>query len=218
MNNKKMLIFNLGGALLMPVDEVIRIWCAAIRSIGVVPNMTKIFEHYDDSFQDVIIPELAKEGGWTALQEAAIYKFAKSRFHSINTSTNLNLSAKLMEIKANGYALGVVTDKNLQTLIKGLNNIGCSEDLFDFISTSDDGFKKPDSRVFAKMLQKYRPTEMLLIGNDYHREYQMAVKIGIEFVAITSPRFSRNFWESMHENPQNIYDSVPNFIDDFLKK
>jgi HAD superfamily hydrolase (TIGR01549 family) len=218
MKEKKLLVFNLGGALLMPVDEVIRIWCEAIRSIGVRPDLIKIFQHYDDSFQDVIIPELAKNGNWTPLQVDTVFAYAKKMFHDINTSTNLNLSAKLIEIKTNGYALGIITDKNLHTLMKGLNNIGCSSDLFDFVSTSDDGFKKPDSRVFAKMFELYRPEEMLLIGNDHHREYEMSKKVGIEFVAIASPRFSVKFWESMHSNPQNIYDSVPQFIDDFLKK
>lgn len=217
MKKKKLLVFNLGGALLMPVDEVIRIWCEAIRSIGVRPDLIKIFQHYDDSFQDVIIPELAKDGEWTPLQVDTVFAYAKKMFHDINTSTNLDLSKKLMEIKENGYLLGVVTDKNLKTLMKGLNNIGCSSDLFDFVSTSDDGFKKPDSRVFAKMFEKYRPDEMLLIGHDYHREYELSKKVGIEFVAITSPRFSKHFWESMHKNPNNVYDSVPQFIDDFLK-
>jgi pyrophosphatase PpaX len=218
MKKKKLLVFNLGGALLMPVDEVIRIWCEAIRSIGVRPDLTKIFQHYDDSFQDVIIPELAKDGQWTSLQVETVFSYAKKKFHDINTSTNLNLSGKLIEIKESGYALGVITDKNLESLMKGLHNIGCTSDLFDFVSTSDDGFKKPDSRVFAKMFEKYRPEDMLLVGNDYHCEYHLAEKVGIEFVAIASPRFSAKFWESMHSNPHNIYNSVPHFIDDFLKE
>lgn len=217
MKNKKLLVFNLGGALLMPIDEVMRIWCEAIRSIGVRPDLIKIFQHYDDSYQDVIIPLLAKDGDWTTEQTEAVIAHAKKTFHDINTSTNLNLSKKLMEIKKDGYSLGVVTDKNLRTLMKGLDNIGCNSDLFDFVSTSDDGFKKPDSRVFAKMFKIYRPEEMLLIGHDYHREYLMAQKVGIEFVAIASPKFTSNFWKSMHENPKNVYNSVPEFIDDFLK-
>ena len=218
MKEKKLLVFNLGGALLMPVDEVVTIWCDAIRSIGVRLDLVKIFQRYDESFQDVIIPELAKDGEWTPLQVDAVFSYAKKKFHDINTSTNLNLSKKLMEIKEKGYVLGVVTDKNLQSLMKGLNNIGCGSDLFDFVSTSDDGFKKPDTRVFAKMFEKYRPEEIIFIGQDYHREFPLAKKVRIEFVAISSSIFTRSFWESMHSNPQNIYESVPAFIDDFLKK
>ncbi len=217
MKNKKILVFNLGGALLRPLDEVISIWCDAIRSVGLHPDVITMFNHHEDSFQEVIIPILAKNGNWSTLQVDTIFAYVKRIFHDINTSTNLNLSSKLMAIKERGYALGVVTDKNFESLMKGLNNIGCTSDLFDFVSTSDDGFKKPDSRVFSKMFEKYRPEEMLLIGNDHNREYQLAQKVGIEFVAITSPQFSFNFWKAMHSNPSNVYDSVPHFIDDFLK-
>lgn len=213
-----MLAFNLGGALLMPTDKVIGIWCEAIRSIGVRPDLIKIFQQYDESFQGVVIPGLAKDGNWSKLQLDAVLAYAKKKFQDINTSTNLNLSSKFMELKENGYSLGVVTDKNLKTLTKSLSIIGCSSDLFDFVSTSDDGFKKPDSRVFHKAFQKYRPEEMLFVGQDPHREFELAKRLGIEFVAITSTTFSRSFWESMLNNNSHIYDSVPEFIDDFLKK
>ena len=215
---KKLLVFNLGGALLMPIDEVITIWCDAIRSIGVRLDTVKIFQRYNDNFQEVLIPELAKDGKWTPSQVDAVFSYAKKKFHDINTSTNLDLSKKLMELKAAGYSLGVVTDKNLRILMKGLNNIGCSSDLFDFVSTSDDGFKKPDSRVFAKMFKEYRPEEILFIGQDYHREFQLAKKVGIKFVAITSPVYPFSFWKSMFGGVDDIYPSVPQFIDDFLKK
>ncbi len=218
MKEKKLIVFNLAGALLMSTDEVIKIWCDAIRSIGKIPNYTKIFNHYDESFQEVIIPELAKEANWTKLEIDAIFNYAKKVFHDINTSTNSNLSEKLSKLKKSGYSLGVTTDKNFNTLIKGLNNIGCSSDLFNFISTSDDGFKKPDSRVLHKMLKKYRPEEMIFVGNDYHRDTPLTKAVGVEFVAISSIKFPVSFWKSMHEKPENVFTSVPEFIDFFLSK
>lgn len=216
MREKKLLIFNLGGALLMPTDEVITIWCEAVRSVGLIPDYAKIYLNYDKSYLDVVIPEMAKERGWTDLQVAEIIKFANKKFHDTNMNNSLELPDKLKELKAQGYVLGVITDQNRLKLSKGLNKIGCTIDLFDFVSTSDDGFKKPDSRVLAKMLEKYRPEEMLIIGQDYHREFIMAQKLGIDFVAITSPTFPIGFWKAMLGENGKIYGLVSHFVNDFL--
>lgn len=216
MKKKKLLIFNLGGALLMPIDEVVSIWCEAIRSIGLTPNYSKIYSNMEKSFVNDIIPEMAKEKGWSDLQVDQIIKVARKTFHDTNMNNNEELPDKLKELKASGYALGVITDKNREKLSKGLNKIGCTIGLFDFVSTSDDGFKKPDSRVLAKMLEQYRPEDMLIIGQDYHREYQMAKKIGIEFVAIISPTFPVGFWDAMLGKNGRIYNLPSHFINDFL--
>jgi primosomal protein N' (replication factor Y) len=128
------------------------------------------------------------------------------------------LSDKLLEVKKRGYSLAVITDKNRKILMKSLENIGCTCQLFDFISTSDDGFKKPDSRVLSKVFERYRPEKIMFIGQDYHREYQLAQAFNIDFVAITSPKFSRNFWEAMLRRKELIYDNVPEFIDYFLEE
>jgi phosphoglycolate phosphatase-like HAD superfamily hydrolase len=218
MREKKVLIFNLGGALLMPTDEVIAIWCEAIRSVGLIPDYAKIYLNYDKSYLDVVIPEMAKERGWTDLQVAEIIKFTNKRFHDANMNNNLELPDKLKELKVRGYALGVITDQNRLKLSKGLNKIGCTIDLFDFVSTSDDGFKKPDSRVLAKILEKYRPQEMLIIGQDHHREFMMAQKLGVDFVAITSPTFPIGFWQVMLKDNGKIYSLVSHFINDFLSE
>lgn len=216
--SKEILVFNVGGVLLESQDTVIRIWCDAIRSVGLIPDLIKIFENYDESFHGVIIPILAKDGNWTKGQVAAIMDYAKKSFTEINTRVNLNLSDKLLEVKKRGYSLAVITDKNRKILMKSLENIGCTCQLFDFISTSDDGFKKPDSRVLSKVFERYRPEKIMFIGQDYHREYQLAQAFNIDFVAITSPKFSRNFWEAMLRRKELIYDNVPEFIDYFLEE
>lgn len=209
---KKVLVFNLSGALLMPTDEVIKIWCDAIRSVGLRPNLTRIFQLYDESWRDVIIPDLATSGKWTESEVCNICNYANNVFMDINTSTSIDLSEKLAKLKKNGYLLAVLTDKTKAKLVSSLKKINCDDSLFDFNLTSDSGFKKPDPRVLDEILKKHQPEEILMIGQDYHRDFILARKARIEFVAIVSGLFPPSFWESMMPGNKNIYISVKDFL------
>lgn len=214
---KKCIVFVLGGSLLMSIDEIISIWCEAIRKTGLLVDYKLIYEHYSKSFQGVIIPKLKEKHSWTDLQVQTIVSHAQKVFRDINNTVNVDLAKKLMDLKEkNGYLLGVVTNKSHQALVNGLLKIGCSKEIFDYVRTSDDGVKKPDIAVFDPIVNDFATDEIIFVGNDPHSDWPMAQKLGIEFVPIVSPSFIRSFWEAMGFAPDKIFESVPKYIDTLI--
>lgn len=214
---KKCIVFALGGSLLMSVDEVIKIWCDAIRKTGLSIDYQLIYENYSKSFQGIIIPKLKEKHDWTDLQVQTIISHAHVVFKDVNTTVNVDLAKKLTDLKEkNGYSLGVVTNKSHQALVKGLLKIGCNQEIFDYIRTSDDGFKRPDIEVFDPMVNDFATDEIIFVGNDPHKDWPIAQKLGMEFIPIVSPSFIRNFWEAMGFAPDKVFESVPKYIDTLL--
>lgn len=213
---KKIIVFNLSGALLMPMDEVIVVWCRAIRDTGLFPDYAMIYEQFfGEDFSTIIIPNMAEKHGWNGFQVESILHKAKTFFKDLNTSTNADLADKLKSLKEKGYDLGVISNKTLDRLVDGLMAIGCPVNIFDVIKTGEDGIKKPDPRVFDKFLEKYKPEQIVLVGDNKNYDKDMADKASIKFVAIASKLFPVNFWK-IWVSEKDVYKSVFHYIDSLL--
>lgn len=215
MKKKKLLVINLAGALLKPIDEVISIWCGIIREVGLSPDYAFIYEYFGEDFEKFLIPKMAEKYNWSDLQIETIVSRAKKVFKDINTSTNANLADKLRSLKEKGHALAVVSNKSRDSLLEGLLKIGCPHNIFDYIKTGEDGIKKPDVRVFANFLNDFSPENITLVGDSIHYDYAMAKEAGVDFVAIATKCYPKPAWEP-HVSRDRIFESLPQYIDSLL--
>ncbi len=215
MQKKTLIVVNLAGALLKPIDEVISIWCQIIRGVGLLPDYKLIYDNFGEDFETCLIPKMAEEYGWSNLQIETIISRAKKVFKDINTSTNAALADKLRSLKDIGYALAVVSNKTREKLFDGLLKIGCPHDVFDYIKTGEDGIKKPDIRVFEKFLLDFDQREITLVGDSFHFDYRMAKEAGVNFIAIATKCHPKAAWMP-YVPEENIFESLPQYIDSLL--
>jgi len=218
MSKKKLILFNLNGSLLMSNDRVIMFWCDAIRNTGLQPNYGIIFQKFNESFEETIIPLLVEAGSWTDLQTQRVIEHAKKIFHDENISCSVGLTAKIKALKTAGYTLGIITSQSSKYLAKSLLNIGLNKDIFTIVKTSDDGIKKPDPRVFDSALELFKAEEIIFVGNCPHQDLAPVSKRGISFAAITSKSNPKALFAALGVADELIYKSVIEFIDDFLQK
>lgn len=207
---------NLSGTLLLPGDEVIFVvWCNAIKKAGLIPDYPLIYSHYGEDFKESVIPKMAKKNNWSESSVKDIITYAKQAFAEINKESNANLSNKLLSLKDKGYALGLISNKNRDQVIKSLSKVGCDSQLFDFIKTGDDGIKKPDIRVFEKMLIDFEPEDATLVGDNINYDYPMSKEAGFGFAAIASKCFPSVVWK-IHVPEKFIFKSFSEYIDSLL--
>lgn len=215
MQKKTLIVVNLAGALLKPIDEVISIWCQIIREAGLLPDYKLIYDDFGEDFETFLIPKLAEKYKWSNLQVETIINRAKKVFKAINTSTNADLADKLKRLKDKGYVLAVVSNKTKEKLLDSLLKISCPPDVFDYIKTGEDGIKKPDVRVFDKMLADFKPKDVVLVGDSIHFDYMMAKEAGVSFIAIATKCYPRAAWEP-YVSGERIFESLPQYIDSLL--
>lgn len=217
MKKKKLLIMNLSGTLLLPGDEVVFVvWCNAIKRAGLIPDYALIYSHYGEDFKESVIPKMAKKNSWPESSVDNIITYAKEAFKEVNRQSNANLSEKLTSLKDRGYALGLVSNKSRDQVIRSLSKIGCDSKLFDFIKTGDDGIKKPDIRVFDAMLAGFQPEDVTLVGDSINYDYPMAKEAGLGFVAIATKCFPPVIWK-MHVSEKFIFKSFSEYVDSLLE-
>ena len=216
--NKKLIIFNVDGALLLTKDKIIVLWSQAIRAAGLRPNFRIIFQNWDEPFLENTIPALAKDGCWTEEQTNLVIEKSKELFNVATFNSPAGLSEKLVALKNTGYELGIITNHDLAFFQKTLSELGVDEKIFSFVTTSDDGIKKPDPHVFDRALARFRAEDIVFVGNsketDLWAAYSCVPKI--DFVAIESTCIPRGAFlvDGVPENM--IFDSVISFIDEML--
>lgn len=216
MKNKKLILFNLSGTLLLPTEQVLLAWCKAIRATGLKPNDGVIFNNISENFKETIIPLLAKEGNWTDLQKQTVMDHATNILHDKNLNCSTGLVEKIERLKAVGYELGIITSHTGKHLSKRLLQIGLSENIFRVIKTSDDDIQKPDPRVFDSALELFPARDIVFVGHCHNKDFAPAKAAGIDFVAITSAH-PMGLFETLGVPKSRIYGKVTDFIDSILE-
>lgn len=218
MNNKKLIIFNVDGALLLSTDKIIVLWSEAIRAAGLRPNFRIICRNWDKPFLEYTIPSLAKDGHWTEEQTNLVIEKSKELFNDATFNSPAGLPEKLVALKNSGYELGIITNHDLNFFQESLSDLGLDEKIFSFVKTADDGIKKPDPHVFDQALEKFKAEDIVFVGNSHRTDLLAAYSCipKIDFVAIESTCIPRGAFlaEGVPENM--VVDSVISFIDDML--
>jgi putative hydrolase of the HAD superfamily len=91
----------------------------------------------------------------------------------------------LAELKAAGYLLGVITNRD-QPFSEELRNLGLEEFFSVTVSGGEAGFKKPDAGIFHYALTKagVAPQETMYIGDNYFADVIGARNAGIQPVLL----------------------------------
>lgn len=216
MKNKKLILFNLSGTLLLPTEQVLLAWCNAIRQTGLKPNDGIVYSHFSEDFKETVIPLLAEKEGWTDLQTETVIQNAKRILNDNNLNCSVGLAEKLEKLKAAGYEMGIITSHTSTYLDKRLFKLGISRNLFKVIKTSDDEIKKPDIRVFDQALELFPAKDIVFVGHNYHKDFVAAKNCGLDFVAITSAN-PRGLFEVAGVPSERIFGKITDFIDLMLK-
>lgn len=181
---KRIVIFNLSGALILPFDRKITLWCDAIRACSVPLLDGIIYENYQKSFHKEIVPLLAESGGWTEQQENEVIVTARGSFDNDNFVSLSGLAEKMEELQE-GYDLGVVTNRSSAELRDSFLKLGFKDDWFRVIHTSDSGIFKPNPKVFKSILRDYQKDDVLYVGA-CKNDLATAEKAGVKFWGISS--------------------------------
>jgi putative hydrolase of the HAD superfamily len=93
------------------------------------------------------------------------------------------------------YGLALVTDAQSCYVIPEIRAVGLGSYFKPVIISSHYGYRKPDSRLFAKALDKMglKPTEVVCIGNDMFRDIHGAALLGIKTIFIDTNQGAKSF-------------------------
>jgi putative hydrolase of the HAD superfamily len=93
------------------------------------------------------------------------------------------------------YRLGLVTDAQSCYVIPEVRAVGLDGYFEPVIISSHYGYRKPDSRLFTKALDKMglTPAEVVCIGNDMFRDIHGAALLGIKTIFIDSNQGAKSF-------------------------
>ena len=93
------------------------------------------------------------------------------------------------------YPLALVTDAQSCYVIPEVRAVGLGGYFEPVIISSHYGYRKPDSRLFTKALDKMglTPAEVVCIGNDMFRDIHGAALLGIKTIFIDSNQGAKSF-------------------------
>lgn len=217
MGEKKLVLFNLGGSLLLSADKAIVLLCKAIREAGLKPDYKIICQNWDESISEVVIPLLEKEGDWTEEQTGLVMEKCLKLFNDVNFNSPANLEIKLKELKEAGYELGIITNHHRQSFLAALADIGLDYSIFSYVKTGDDGIKKPDPKVFDQVLKKFSPAQIVYVGDSPTDDLPASSKCQIDFAAISSVTYPKGLFLAIGISENMIYETVIDVINDLLK-
>lgn len=213
---RRIIIFNLSGALILPFDKKITLWCDAIRACSAPLSEKIIYENYQKSFHKEIIPLLARAGAWTEQQQNEIIVTARGSFDNDNFASLAGLAESMQALKEH-YDLGVVTNRSSDELNKSFLSLGFKSDWFRIIHTSDNGVYKPDPRVFKTVLKDYDKEDVLYIGTAKN-DLAVAEKAGIKFWGITSSMCPQGLFWAYGLTQEQTFTSITQVMEKLLEE
>lgn len=109
----------------------------------------------------------------------------------------------LKRLSCNGYQLGLITNWDLSAR-RVIEELGIMPYLHTVIVSSEEGYEKPDKKIFTLALEhsKLEPSQLLYIGDNYRDDIQGAKRVGIEGILID--RYSKYREETSDFDCQEI--------------
>lgn len=208
MQNKKAVLFDVGGTLIYPYPSVGELYAQGANEFGIELNADEAKKRFfagwvkaksqwkkpikygrteneaKEFWFEVVkasFDGIISNGKIAELFEHLYYLFAKDNIWRCYPEV-INTIKKL---KGEGYTLGILSnwDTRLAPILKAL---GISELMDHVFISCDIGYEKPDSRAFSHALSnmKLSNQELLYVGNDYEEDYLPSKELGISTVLI----------------------------------
>jgi putative hydrolase of the HAD superfamily len=110
------------------------------------------------------------------------------------------------------YRMGLVSDAQPCFALQEIEAVGLGGFFDPIVISADDGFRKPDPRLFAKALgfMKLKPSQVIYVGNDMYRDTYGANRAGLKTIYVDSNQGAKS-----HEDVKPDY-FAPRF-EDILK-
>jgi FMN phosphatase YigB (HAD superfamily) len=213
---QKIVIFNLSGALLLPFDKKITLWCDAIRACSAPLEESLIYQNYQKSFHKEIIPLLAEAGNWSQQQRNEVIVTARGSFDNDKFVSLAGLAENMNSLKK-VYDLGVVTNRSNRELEESLLSLGLRKSCFRIIHTADEGVYKPDPRVFKTVLKDYRKEDILYVGAAKN-DLLVAQKAGVKFWGLTSSTCPQGLFWAYGLTPEQTFSSITDAMKNLLEE
>jgi phosphoglycolate phosphatase-like HAD superfamily hydrolase len=217
---KTLVLFNLGGTLLLNTDQVMQRLFRALKKSG-IELTNKIFRIayslWDQPIAEKILPALQKEEEWSDDLMADIKLNCHSVFGNVNCCSPADIDKKLSKLKETGYLLGIITSKHQENFSKALVNIGLEENIFSYVRTGDDGGKKISQDVMDQIFKDNLIQKVIFVG-DNPEEIPHFKNQEVVFMAITSLVYFRGIFKVKGVADNLIYDSLNELIDNLAEK
>ena len=218
MKNKELIFFDVDGVLIFSMEKSTTLLCQIIENARLRFDLKIIENNWGHSFQGVVIPLLAESGNWPDFKKELVMEKAKEFFENTHFNSPDGLSSKFNLLKASGYELGIITNRDHKMLEKACNDMSVDMNIFSYLQTADDCFQKPDPRVFNDALKSFKAEDIIFVGDSPICDLPAAYdgKSKIDFVGITSIVHKKEHFVNAGVPEKLVYDSVLNFIDDML--
>lgn len=215
---KEIIVFDMDGVLVDSVERSLAALCGIITRHDLDLDHNLIVKNWGHSFENFLIPLLAGTGNWPEYKKLLVLNDANDYFeHAIFKEPN-NLEEKLIALKELGYDLGIITNRSLRMLEKALSDLDIKSDIFSHQHSVDSGIRKPDSKVFESLLERYQASKITFVGDslicDFPAAYNCQPKVN--FVGITSVIHSRDDFVLAGVPEEKIFNSVIDFIDKII--
>lgn len=217
MKEKKLILFDVDGVLLLSPEKAFVYLRNIIEQAGLTFDLRLINNHFGHSFADVLIPKLAEAGNWKDVQTEVILKKVDTFFKEQSFNSDKRLPGKLDDLKKVGYELGIITNRSSKMLDRAFADLELDSKIFSFIKNSDCGPNKPSPLVFKEFLKKYKAKEFVFVGDSPICDLPTTRgKQKITFAAITSSFYSQKNFMDYGVPKELIYSSVIEFIDEMI--
>lgn len=218
MRNKELIFFDVDGVLVFSMDKSTTRLCQIIEAVRLDFDLKIIENNWGHSFQNVVIPRLAESGNWPDSKKELVMEKSKDFFENTHFHSPDGLSDKFNLLKASGYELGIITNRDHKMLEKAFNDMSVDLNIFTYLQTADDCFRKPDPRVFKNALKYFEAKRIIFVGDSPICDLPAAYngKSKIDFAGITSIVHKKEHFVAAGVPEKLIYDSVLDFIDQML--
>ena len=152
-------------------------------------------------------PEIDVEAIWNTFLEQEGMKAAPARRDLVRILVQLyrGISRKRLqlypEVKRvlddlqSHYRMAVISDAQPGYALPEIKAVGLDGYFDPIIISADYGFRKPDTRLFAKSLDilKLTPSEVIYVGNDMYRDIYGASRLGIKTLFVDSNQGAKSY-------------------------
>ena len=84
--------------------------------------------------------------------------------------------------------LYVVTEDNREMATAKLEKLGILDKFKSIITSDDAGIMKPSENYYGELLDKFKPEEIIVFGDDYRKDLELPEKLGMKTFLIDSPK------------------------------
>ncbi len=204
-SRRRAIIFDLYGTLVdVKVDEKrITFWKAvAADFFGEPPSITgthlrdRFLQLANDSknreregfLLDKLFATLLTESGLSPSKRTIEHFASVFRRHSlVRLQKKRYLDTLLRRIRVAGYKLGLISNTEALLTQYDLRRLALPEQFDNILMSSTEGVKKPDGRIFRKMLARLsvRCDEAVFVGDNFEEDILGAQRCGIDGIYLT---------------------------------